>query len=126
MMMKRKTTSGWMSLSLSLSLLAALGLRAQVSEGTPGWAVFDVPGLEAPAGTPVDLSFLNEGPAGAHGFVRVENGRFMGERNVPLRLYGTTLTGAAGVPAPAGRDGRGIRRTGKKKEKEEKKEKEKK
>ena len=104
MMMKRKTTSGWMSLSLSLSLLAALGLRAQVSEGTPGWAVFDVPGLEAPAGTPVDLSFLNEGPAGAHGFVRVENGRFMDDRNVPLRLYGTNLTGDACFPEPE--DGR--------------------
>lgn len=73
-------------------------VMGQVNETTPGWAVYDVPGLEAPSGTVVDVSYLNTEPAGSHGFIRVKDGRFVDDRNIPLRFYGTNLTGDACFP----------------------------
>ena len=56
-------------LALALALIA-VAARSQVDETTPGWFAFDMPGLDAATGTPVDLSALNAEPAGKHGFLR--------------------------------------------------------
>lgn len=71
---------------------------AQVSPETPGWIAFDMPGLEAASGTPVDLGGMNTGAAGARGFVRVEDGHFVDGAGQRLRLFGTNLTGDSCFP----------------------------
>ncbi|MBT3291783.1 MAG: cellulase family glycosylhydrolase, partial [Victivallales bacterium] len=72
------------------SLSTALG---QVNENTPGWFAFDMPGLEAPSGTPVDLSGLTTEPAGGSGFLQVKDGHFADGRGQRVRLIGTNITG---------------------------------
>ncbi|MDD4017408.1 MAG: hypothetical protein PHV28_05635 [Kiritimatiellae bacterium] len=47
---------------------------------------------DAPTGV-ADLSALVEAPAGRHGFVRCENGRFVTDAG-PIRFNGVNLTGA--------------------------------
>jgi len=66
---------------------------AQVNEETPGWFAFDIPGLEAPSGTPVDLSGLTTEPAGKSGFLRVADGHFVDGRGERIRLIGSNITG---------------------------------
>ncbi|MEO8905424.1 MAG: hypothetical protein ABI627_28220 [Polyangiaceae bacterium] len=48
--------------------------------------------------TLTDLSFLNEEPAGAHGFVRADAGHFVDDRGTRLRFFGVNLTGIACLP----------------------------
>ncbi|MDX9979134.1 MAG: hypothetical protein RBU25_03705, partial [Lentisphaeria bacterium] len=43
------------------------------------------------------MAHLLDAPAGEHGFVRVENGRFVDDAG-PVRLHGTNLTGPANFP----------------------------
>src|SRR5512133_3762575 len=43
------------------------------------------------------MAHLLDAPAGKHGFIRVENGRFVNEAG-PVRLHATNLTGAANFP----------------------------
>ncbi len=43
------------------------------------------------------VAHLLDAPAGKHGFVRVENGRFVNDAG-PVRLHGTNLTGPANFP----------------------------
>ena len=88
-----------------LRLLVAVGVCviatrcfAQVDSSTPGWFEFDVPGLDVPDGSPVDISWLTTEPAGKDGFVRVENGHFVDGLGRPLRLYGTNVTGDSCFP----------------------------
>lgn len=70
----------------------------QVDASTPGWFVFDVPGLDAPDGSPADISWLNAEPAGAAGFLRCEGGHFVDGKGRRVRLIGTNLTGDACFP----------------------------
>jgi hypothetical protein len=72
---------------------------AQVSTSTPGWFEFDMPGLEVPEGSPVDMSWLNAEPAGKSGFVQVKNGHFADGKGRPLRLYGVNVTGDSCFPS---------------------------
>lgn len=72
--------------------------RAQVDASTPGWFVFDVPGLDVPDGSPTDMSWLNTQPAGASGFLRCEGGHFVDGKGRRVRLIGTNLTGDACFP----------------------------
>lgn len=44
-----------------------------------------------------NMSHLLDAPAGKHGFVRIENGRFVTDAG-SIRFYGTNLTGAANFP----------------------------
>lgn len=44
-----------------------------------------------------NMSHLLDAPAGKHGFVRVENGRFVTDAG-PIRFHGTNLTGPANFP----------------------------
>ena len=48
--------------------------------------------------TLTDLSSLNEGPAGAHGFVHPSLGHFVDDRGSRLRFFGVNLTGIACLP----------------------------
>jgi hypothetical protein len=50
---------------------------------------------------PVDLAFLNEKPAGASGFVRVQGEHLLDGNGKPLRLFGTNFCGSACFPAAA-------------------------
>lgn len=45
-----------------------------------------------------NVSHLLDAPAGKHGFVRVENGRFVNDAG-PVRLHATNLTGPANFPS---------------------------
>ncbi|MBO4527899.1 MAG: hypothetical protein J5743_09740, partial [Victivallales bacterium] len=84
----------------AIALLISLAVCAQVTPETPGWTAFEIPSLEAPSGTPVDVSFLSPEPAGSHGFIRAKDGHFVDDRNIPLRFFGTNLTGDACFPEP--------------------------
>ena len=50
------------------------------------------------AGSAADVSFLNARPAGADGFVRVEQGQFVTDKGV-VRFSGVNLTGPANFPS---------------------------
>jgi hypothetical protein len=76
-----------------LAIVFAIPARCQVGESTPGWFAFDMPGLEAASGTPVDLSALNAEPAGKHGFLRVVDGHFVDGQGTRVRLIGSNITG---------------------------------
>lgn len=45
----------------------------------------------------VNMAHLLDAPAGKHGFIRVENGRFVNDAG-PIRLHATNLTGPANFP----------------------------
>ena len=49
------------------------------------------------------MAHLLEAPAGKHGFVRIENGRFVNDAG-PVRLHATNLTGPANFPTHAAAD----------------------
>jgi hypothetical protein len=54
---------------------------------------FVIPGLAAPpAGSVVDVSWLNERPAGGHGFVRVREGRFVDGSGQRVRFLASNFT----------------------------------
>ena len=84
-------------LRLILPLLGfACWASAQVTEDTPGWFPFVIPGLDT-SRTHTDLSWLNPKPAGAHGHLRVQDGRFVDGRGQRVRLFGTNLTATSFV-----------------------------
>lgn len=87
-------------LVLALVALAAIHVRCQVDDSTPGWFPFDVPGLDVPPGSPVDLSALVQEPAGNRGFLRAENGHFVDGSGQRVRLIGTNVTGDSCFPDP--------------------------
>jgi len=54
---------------------------------------FVIPGLVAPsAGSVVDVSWLNDPPAGGHGFVRARDGHFVDGRGKRLRFLASNFT----------------------------------
>ena len=54
---------------------------------------FVIPGLASPpAGSIVDFSWLNDPPAGGHGFVRVREGHFVDGRGRRIRFLATNFT----------------------------------
>ncbi len=61
---------------------------------TRGWVPYAVDG-EKPA---FDLSFLNEKPAGLHGFVHSAGDRFAFQDGTRARFWGTSLAGASAFP----------------------------
>lgn len=74
-----------------LIVLAAGSLRAQAPP--EDLFPFVIPGMAAPpAGSIVDVSWLNERPAGGQGFVRVRAGHFVDGRGQRLRLLATNFT----------------------------------
>jgi len=71
--------------------------QCQVTKDTPGWFEFVIPGLDATE-TPVDMSFLNPEPAGASGFVRIEDSYFVDGAAQRLKFLGTNLTFSSAFP----------------------------
>jgi hypothetical protein len=65
-------------------------LRADTST----WFPFTIP-WDA---TPVDLSWLNERPAGGHGFLTVKDGKLVFEGGTRARFWGTCVSAAANFP----------------------------
>ena len=71
--------------------------HAQVNEDTPGYFAFTQPVLDtAPSFT--DLSFLNEKPAGAAGFIQVRDGHFVDGHGARIRFLGTNVTFGGALP----------------------------
>ena len=48
--------------------------------------------------SPIDLSFLNEKPAGKHGFLTVKGDEFVFEDGTPVRFWGTCFSASANFP----------------------------
>ncbi len=49
------------------------------------------------ASSPVDLSYLNDGPAGANGFIRAKDGHFVDGKGERIRLFGTNVSFSTGT-----------------------------
>ena len=80
--------SGWAVL-LAGSLLAPALARAAEADMFP----FVIPELSAPAtGSITDVSWLNDRPAGGHGFVRARDGHFVDGRGRRLRFVASNFT----------------------------------
>jgi hypothetical protein len=77
------------------------------------WFEPSLSGLESGPGS-LDLSFLNDAPAGQHGFVRAQGANFVDDRGERLRFFGVGLSGEACLPeaADAERLARTFRRLG--------------
>jgi len=87
--------------NLSIEVLAALALSSLVAgrAGADDMFPFQIPGLGAPAkGSVVDVSWLNDGPAGQHGFVSVKEGRFVDGEGTRIRFLATNFTFASCFP----------------------------
>lgn len=88
-------------ISLAAGIMLLTGAVAgAVDASTPGWMVFEVPGLAAPDESAASVAFLNPEPAGAHGFIRVSGEHFVDDRGEPLRFYGTNVSGIGCFPEP--------------------------
>jgi hypothetical protein len=61
---------------------------------TTGWVPFVMPWDVAP----LDLSWLNEKPAGTHGFLTVRDGRFVFEDEAEARFWGVCVSAGANFP----------------------------
>lgn len=62
-----------------------------------GWFDFVIPDTDATQNT-VDMSFLNEEPAGASGFITVRDGHFVDGKGNRIRFFGTNLTFSSCFP----------------------------
>ncbi|MDX9754867.1 MAG: hypothetical protein RBU29_12965, partial [bacterium] len=70
-------------------------LLAPVLAQSEAWQPFAMPWDAAP----VNLSFLLDPPAGKHGFLDIQDGKFEFEDGTPARFWGTTISGAACFPS---------------------------
>ena len=95
------TGRSWVD-DLSLKLLDAKGkpipitLQTQQVSDTSDWYAFQAP--PRLSDTALDLSFLNEKPAGRHGFVAVKGGHFTFADGTRVRFWGTDLVGPNDFP----------------------------
>ena len=80
-----------------LAAFASFTLLAQVSEKTPGWFAFTMSPFESLAGTPVDASFLNAGPADSR--ISVKGPHFVDAAGMRVRFIGTNVTFEGAFPA---------------------------
>jgi len=60
-----------------------------------GWLPFVLPWDDAP----IDISFLNEKPAGKHGFLKVKGDQFVFEDGTPIKFWGTCFSAGANFPS---------------------------
>lgn len=61
---------------------------------TSDWFPFVLPYDDAP----IDISFLNEKPAGKHGFLTTKGDQFVFEDGTPIRFWGTCFSASANFP----------------------------
>lgn len=88
--------------SACLTLLVALSglpVRAAnpVTSETPNWFPFNISALDG-SPTAIDLSWLNEKPAGASGFLRAEGEHIVDGQGNRVRLFGTNFCFGANFP----------------------------
>lgn len=85
---------------LRVALFCAIAsvAHAQVTAGTQGWFPFVISGLDD-APSAADVSFLNEKPAGASGFVQAQGERIVDGAGKPLRWMGVNIVASACFPA---------------------------
>jgi Beta-galactosidase len=84
-----------MKLSKFFGCLVILSTGALMAQTPPAEEMFPfvIPGLAVPpAGSAVDVSWLNERPAGGHGFVRVHDGHFVDGNGKRLRFLASNFT----------------------------------
>ena len=85
------------SIIASSFLLSASLLLAQTADES--MFPFVIPGLAAPpAGSVVDVAWLNDGPAGARGFVRVQDGHFVDGSGKRVRFLASNFTFGSSFP----------------------------
>lgn len=78
---------------LPFLLIVANCSFASQTEAAEEMFSFVIPGLATPAaGSPVDVSWLNDRPAGGHGFVRVQDGHFLDGSGKRVRFLGSNFT----------------------------------
>lgn len=89
--------------TFSFAAAAVSGLAAAVAAAqsptpiTPGWFPFTISAYDdSPAA--LDLSFLNETPAGRHGYIKAKGEILTDDRGQPWRYFGTNLTAEACFP----------------------------
>ena len=81
------------SLSVWVTLLAGSLLAPALAAAEADLFPFVIPELTSPpAGSIVDVSWLNERPAGGHGFVRAQNGHFVDGSGKRLRFLASNFT----------------------------------
>jgi hypothetical protein len=93
---------------------ATHGAPAADAAHEPGrWFPFPARGASAPTGL-VDLSALNDTPAGSRGFIRAAGGHFVDGAGARVRFFGVDCTASACFPAHhvAGRAAAHLRRLG--------------
>lgn len=83
----------------ALAFLVAPFLAAQVSEETPGWFAFGMSPLDSLAGTPLDVSFLGNGPANSR--ISAKDGHFVNAAGERMRFIGTNVTFSGAFPEKA-------------------------
>lgn len=81
------------SLLAGLTVLSTGAVLAPGQTATEDLFPFVIDGLSTPpAGSVVDVSWLNDPPAGRHGFVRVREGHFVDGRGQRLRFLASNVT----------------------------------
>ena len=87
-------------MALAAVAVAAAGSvgRAQQTIGpeTPGWFPFTVNPAQVASASPVDVAFLNRGPAESR--IAVKDGHFVNDRGEPVRFLGTNVTFSGAFP----------------------------
>lgn len=96
------TGKAWVD-DLSVKLLDAQGnvistiVQSEQVSDTSGWYTYKSPAK--PSDAALDLSFLNDKPAGTHGFVSVKNGHFTFADGTRVRFWGSDLVGPNNFPS---------------------------
>ena len=88
---------------LASALLTVPALAADPGPPTvdnPNWFPFPISVLES-AKTPIDLSFLNERPAGTSGYLKAEGEHIVDGKGKQVRLFGTNFCFGANFPEAA-------------------------
>jgi Carbohydrate binding domain/Cellulase (glycosyl hydrolase family 5) len=80
-----------------LGMIVSGFAQAQVNSATPGWFPFNVSAFDV-APSPIDLSYLNEKPAGKNGFLRAQNGVIVDGTGKRVKLFGVNIGGKSAYP----------------------------
>ncbi|MFB3882323.1 MAG: cellulase family glycosylhydrolase [Armatimonadota bacterium] len=84
-----------LTVSFERDITFALDPASAISRtDTSGWFPYTIPW----DGAPLDISWLNEKPAGGHGFVTVKGGKLAFEDGTPARFWGVCVSAAANFP----------------------------
>jgi hypothetical protein len=92
--------SMWVLYAFLLLSLGALGFAdpAAVATDTSTWIPYEMPDSRQLKGTPLDVSFLLDAPAGKHGFLTVKGDKFFFEDGTEARFWGGNLFAEANFP----------------------------